>query len=76
MNVAFQKLNQGWNAEPNAPNPRVKIDGTDLLLTFVVNPLRYHGFMEEHIGILPFTQCERYRLGSTNDEGWYARRRP
>jgi hypothetical protein len=71
MTITFCKLNQGWNAEPNAPNPRVKLHGADLLLTFVVNPFKYHDFVEEDVGILRFTRCERYRLGPTNDEGWY-----
>lgn len=71
MNVSFEKLNHGWNAEPNAPNPRFNVHGEDLLLTFVVNPFIYHDFAEEDVGILRFTRCEQYRLGPTNDEGWY-----
>jgi|HubBroStandDraft_1064217.scaffolds.fasta_scaffold01586_4 hypothetical protein len=71
MKAAFQKLNDGWNAEPNAPFPTVEVQGDDVLLKFLVNPFRFPEFKEDEIGILRFVRCERYRLGSTNDEGWY-----
>lgn len=68
--LSFRKLNEGWNAEPNAPWPRVAISGHDLLLRFVLNPFRFTSFSEEDEGILRFKNCARYRLGATNDEGW------
>jgi len=71
MRVTFHKLNDGWNAEPNAPEPSVELQGEDLLLKFFVNPWQFPEFEEDEIGILRFVRCERYRLGSTNDEGWY-----
>ncbi len=71
MNPSFKQLNVGWNAEPNAPDPVVAIDGCDVLLTFFVNPFRYPEFEEDELGMLRFKDCTRYRLGSTNDEGWY-----
>lgn len=71
MSTSFIQINEGWNAEPNAPDPVIELMGTDLLLSFFVNPFRYPEFQEEEIGVLRFVQCERYRLGSTNDEGWY-----
>ncbi len=71
MKVVFEQINIGWNAEPNAPDPKVKIVDSDLLLTFYLNPFLYPEFDEDELGILRFVNSERYRLGSTNDEGWY-----
>jgi len=68
---AFKQLNQGWNAEPNAPAPVVRLDGSDVVLRFFVNPFKFKQFEEEEVGILRFHGCLRYRLGPTNDEGWY-----
>ena len=67
----FKQLNNGWNAEPNAPFPVVGQLGTDLLLQFALNAFQFTRFNEEDIGILRFHNCARYRLGPTNDEGWY-----
>jgi hypothetical protein len=69
--TAFRQLNDGWNAEPNAPDPKVEISGRDLVLTFLMNPFQYPQFGEEDVGKLRFSSCHRYRLGATNDEGWY-----
>jgi len=71
MKPSFEKINKDWGAEPNAPDPRIEVIGNDLLLTFYVNAFRFEGFEEEDIGILRFSDCEKYRLGPTNDEGWY-----
>jgi hypothetical protein len=67
----FQQLNHGWNAEPNAPAPKVVVNGADVLLTFRMNPFQFPEFRPGDVGRLRFSCCKRYRLGSTNDEGWY-----
>ena len=67
----FKKLNHGWNGEPNSPEPTIEVDGNDIILQFYVHPFAYSDFEEEELGILRFKACEKYRLGSTNDEGWY-----
>jgi hypothetical protein len=69
--VKFVKLNNGWNAEPNAPAPVVSVDGWDVVLRFFLNPFMFHEFQEEEIGVLRFVNAARYRLGATNDEGFY-----
>lgn len=69
--VTFIQLNDEWNADPNGPKPSIETDGSDVLLTFYVNCYEFDGFTEEDIGILRFRRCQRYRLGSPNDEGWY-----
>jgi len=68
---AFRQLNVGWNAEPNAPAPSVEASGRDVLLRFALNAFQYPHFAEDDIGVIRFTGCSRYRLGNTNDEGWY-----
>ena len=49
----------------------VELHGVDIVLKFFVNPFQFREFKEEEVGVLRFVRCERYRLGSTNDEGWY-----
>lgn len=71
MDTRFIKLNEGWNAEPNAPAPVVSRSGDDVVLEFDLNAFRYKNFAEGDRGRLVFRGCWRYRLGSTNDEGWY-----
>jgi hypothetical protein len=71
METTFHMLNEGWNADPNVPVPSVEIQGEDVLLKFFINPFQFPEFQEDEIGILRFVRCQRYRLGSTNDEGWY-----
>ena len=65
------QLNEGWNAEPNAPDPLVSVEGGDVILDVKPNPYQF----PEYAGIrrirLTFRNCWRYRLGSVNDEGWY-----
>ena len=67
----FIKLNEKWNAEPNAPDPKIEIKGNDLQLSFFLNYMVFNDVTEEDIGILIFRNCIKYRLGYTNDEGWY-----
>src|SRR5215831_1228803 len=69
--TTFRQLNEGWNAEPNAPSPQVRVEGKDAIVTFLLNPFRFPQFGVEDKGILRFFSCQRYRLGPTNDEGWY-----
>jgi len=71
MSATFVQLNQGWNAEPNAPCPDVIVQGRDVLLTFFVNAFQFEHFAPDERGVLRFVNAERYRLGPTNDEGWY-----
>lgn len=71
METKFTKLNDGWNAEPNAPNPRISTSKLAVILKFNLNPWAYQGFAEGDEAELVFSDCWRYRLGSTNDEGWH-----
>jgi hypothetical protein len=71
MSPTFVQLNHGWNAEPNAPNPEARPEGDDVVLQFAMNPFQFPDFREGEKGFLRFLDCTRYRLGPTNDEGWY-----
>jgi hypothetical protein len=67
----FRQLNHGWNAEPNAPDTQMSVNGTDVLLSFLMNPFQFPEFSEDDRGTLRFSGCARYRLYAINDEGWY-----
>lgn len=69
--VQFIQLSDGWNAEPNAPDETVSVDGDAVVLDFAVNAFLYPEFVEGSRAQLRFQSCLRFRLGSTNDEGWY-----
>ena len=71
MPTKFTRLNDGWNAEPNAPGPQVEIVGDRLNLTFLANPFQFPSFSDGEKISLAFRRCSKYRLGPTNDEGWY-----
>jgi hypothetical protein len=71
MSTIFHQLNIGWNAEPNAPAPRIYVEGTTAVLNFLLNYMVFRQFGPEDLGVLRFERCSRYRLGSTNDEGWH-----
>lgn len=61
MQLSFRKLNEEWNAEPNAPYPRVAVSGRDVLLRFLLNPYQFTSFAEEDEGVLRFVNCAGYR---------------
>jgi hypothetical protein len=69
--LIFKRLHDGWNAEPNAPAPNVTVRGSEVQLTFFLNPFAYEASDGER-GCLIFERCSMWRLGPTNDEGWYA----
>jgi hypothetical protein len=51
--------------------PKVRLEGTTLVLTFYLNPWAFPRFKLGDRGELMFPDCWRYRLGATNDEGWW-----
>lgn len=71
MATNFLKLNTDWNAEPNSPDPQLRVEGNDVILSFLLNGFIYPRFNEGDVAELRFHDCCRYRLGRTNDEGWY-----
>jgi len=71
MTTTFVRLNTDWNAEPNAPDPQVRVEKSDVILDFIANYHRYLQFAVDQRIRLRFTSATRYRVGATNDEGWY-----
>ena len=69
--MEFIRLNKGWNAEPNAPNPQIDIIQDNLVLSFLMNPYQYDGYKDGDIGFILFKNVFKYRLGSPNEEGFY-----
>lgn len=67
----FIRLNSDWNAEPNAPEPRVSLAEDLLTLEFYPNAFAYTGFRVNETVALKFIGCRRYHLAGTNDEGFY-----
>jgi hypothetical protein len=71
MATQFRQLNDGWNAEPNSPDPVVQVDGDEVVLIVLANPFQFPRFAVRQRLRLRFKNARKYRLGSTNDEGWY-----
>lgn len=65
MSTKFIRLNDGWSAGPNAPEPSIEVVGRDLLLSFYINTV------DDERGVLRFKNCSRYHMRGTNDHGWY-----
>lgn len=47
------------------------MEGQDIVLSFRLNSFVFTAFRENDVGILRFLDAERFRLGATNDEGFY-----
>lgn len=69
--MQFFQLNDGWNAEPNAPEVNIEIQDNKVIVSFYLNAFVFKEFDEDDKGILTFHDCIRYRYGSPNDEGFY-----
>lgn len=67
----FVQLSTDWNAEPNAPEPLVVISDRDVVLELSPNPFAFTRFADRERIRIVFREAWRYRLGPTNDEGWY-----
>ena len=70
----FIQLNDGWNAEPNAPSPVVsRTESDSLLLGFHLNFHVFPIFTAWEKGLLRFDSVRKFRLGYPNMDGWYFR---
>ncbi len=52
----FTKLNDGWDAEPNAPMPEGRLDGQGLALTFFLNAMIHEDVRDYDRGEPAFAQ--------------------
>jgi hypothetical protein len=71
IDLEFIKINENWNAEPNAPMPTIEVIGSNLILSFYLNAFISEEFDEEDLGVLEFNNCLQYRLGAPNEDGFY-----
>ena len=69
--MEFIQLNHGWNADPNSPDVKLEVFGSEIILSFYMNTFQYENFNVDDIGMLVFHNCLQYRLGSPNDEGFF-----
>lgn len=71
--MQFIKLNNNWDAEPNAPMPKIAVNNTSSMttLSFYLNWQIHADVREDDKGVLEFNNCFLYRLEPTNDEGFY-----
>ncbi|MBQ8836947.1 MAG: hypothetical protein IJ002_05520 [Clostridia bacterium] len=68
----FERINLGWNAEPNSPHLQVLMDGNNVVVEFVLYAIhKYKGFQESAKARITFKECVQYRVGAPNDEGFY-----
>ena len=71
MTLVFEQLNKGWNAYPNGSESIVERVGDTLTFRFELNPFAYEGVSKGDEAVLTFSGCTRWRLGVTNDQGWF-----
>ena len=69
--LKFTQLNADWNADPNVPDVQVEQDDTSLAVRFRPNRSVYPEFKHVLLILVRFENCERYRITSVNDHGWY-----
>ncbi len=69
---AFIHLNETWNAHPNDVGLKIEQDGQTLLAHMRPNPYAYREYENIPSITVRFSGCERYRVTSVNDHGWYA----
>ncbi|MGZ0190219.1 MAG: hypothetical protein ACKVH0_19830 [Alphaproteobacteria bacterium] len=69
--LTFRKYNNDWNADPNVPEPKITVTNSIVKLSFFLNSFSYDAQYGEE-GHLIFKHCSLWRLGATNDHGWYA----
>ena len=69
--MKYKKLNIDWNAEPNAPNPKISVDGNQLEIEFLLNPFIFDHIKDVELGKLTFKNCHKYSFNDCNDEGYF-----
>ena len=68
----YERLNLDWNAEPNAPEPKLLVENGNVIIEFYLNSFLYDNFSEDEIGKLTFINCQKYEFNDMNDEGYYS----
>ena len=71
MSLIFQKINNGYESDPNDSDPIVSVHNNDLTLLFNLNCISYTQFTRGQKGKIVFNDCLMFRVGDPNDEGFY-----
>lgn len=71
MSFEFEQLNNGWNPEPNVPEEKIEVSGSDVSVHFLLNSNQFDASSDGDKAELIFHDCLQYRYGSPNDEGFY-----
>ena len=69
--MEYEKLNINWNADPNSPMPEISKIDDGINIEFYLNSKVYEHIEEEDKGSIEFYNVYKYRLGATNDEGYF-----
>jgi hypothetical protein len=69
--MRWTKLNTTFDADPNAPEPRVAVSGDTVQVRFFLNSFIWDDVADDDEAELTFIDVIKYRIGSTNDEGFY-----
>jgi len=64
-------LTTDWNADPNAPEVKLTVEGSSVTLDFFVNYFLFDKFEEGDKARVTFLNCHKYSFNSMNDEGYY-----
>ena len=67
----YKILNIDWDAEPNAPQPELFVEGFQITIKFLLNPFTNDNFEDDEKGELIFFNCHKYSFNDCNDEGYY-----
>ena len=68
---SFLRLNASWNADPNDSKSFVDAADSMVWFRFLLNRFAYDA-QDGEFGCLIFSDCFAWRLGETNDHGWYS----
>ena len=66
----FKKLNNDFDADPNAPDPKIGLLGNHVVLSFFLNSFLWDNVSEGERGTLTFLNCLQYRLGKPDSDSY------
>lgn len=72
QDIQFLRLNDSWNADPDAPSGHVQFEDGTAKLRFTLNSWQDNAANGETATIL-FTNCSRWNWDATDDHAWFAR---
>lgn len=69
--MTYTRFTTDWNADPNAPQVQLSVDGSSLTVEFYLNHFLFDKFKEGDKARLTFNQCYKYALTGLNDEAYF-----